>query len=185
MHGKLFLRIAIVFLLSYCFFMHSARAQVVTSANTAISFGTIELADTHSGNVQLATNGDVQTTGSGLSARDDGNAGSIKITEPDTGIIDIKCASSGQLVDAVAPSLTIQNIEIAINTGVSFGNGIACRGILPADPVTTSIDMDALPDPDILVGGEVVINNISPLPTDRMYSTNAGGNAIRLSITVQ
>lgn len=177
--------IALCLLFTLTCFIHETYAQIVTSDNTSISFGTIDFADTHNGNIQLGTDGQVNATGYGLSARNNGNAGSIKITEPNTGIIDVKCASSAQLIDSVAPSLDIQNIEIAINTGVSFGNGIACQGLLPANPVTTTIDMDALPDPDILVGGEVVINNISPLPTDRVYSTSGGGSAIRLSITIQ
>lgn len=161
------------------------HAQIVTNTNANMDFGKIDFSDTHNGTVQLGTDGNVQTSGSGMVARNDGNAGRVKITQPDTGIIDVKCATSGELVDSFAPSLDIQNIEIAVNTGVVFGSGIACLGILPANPVTTSIDMDVLIDPDVLIGGEVPITNISPFPVDNLYSTSGGGTPIRLSITIQ
>ncbi len=162
-----------------------ARAQVVLNTIANIDFGTIDFAATYSGRIQLATNGFVQTTGSGMIANSDGNAGVSRVTLPNTGILDVKCASTGLMVDPAATDLDIINVEIAINTGVAFGSGIACDGVGGGDGVVTTLDMDVLNDPDVLIGGEIVIPGVITLPPDRVYSSGGGGTPIRLSIVVQ
>jgi len=165
--------------------LNVAIAQVVMNPSANIDFGRIDFADSHNGRVQLGSNGNVSATGFGIAPRNNGNAGLVRITSPDTGTLEVKCSSSGVLSDASASDLNIVNVEIAVNVGVSFGSGIACAGVLPADPLTTTLDMDALGDPEILIGGEVPINNIGSFPADREYNSGDGGSDIRLSITVQ
>ena len=174
-----------LWMLTVVFVPVSVYAQVVINTTANIDFGRVDFAASHNGNIRLGTNGNVSTTGFGLASRNDGNAGSARVTSPDTGILEVKCSATGELVDPVATNLNITNVEIAINTGVNFGSGIACGGTQPADPVVTTLDMDALGDPDILIGGEIAVSGPITLPPDKVYSTSGGGTPIGLSIVVQ
>lgn len=107
------------------------------------------------------------------------------MVSPATGIIEIRCATTAVLADPTATSLTIENIEVAVNTGTTFGSGSACNGSGGADPVATTVDLDALPTPNIFIGGEIMFSGPITLPTDKTYSTSGSGTPIRVSIVVQ
>lgn len=161
-----------------------SNAQVIDLVSGA-NFGSLDFSQNYNATVQLATNGTINVTGSGVVANGGEAAGHIRITAPDTGIIEVKCVAQAQLFDASATSIDIENIEISVNSGVPFGNGLPCGGIGAGDPVATTIDMDALPDPNVFVGGEISISSPITLPTDRVYNTTGGGVPITFSIVVQ
>jgi len=161
------------------------HAQVVINTTANMDFGRVDFAAAHNGRIQLGTDGNVQTTGFGLSARNNGNAAVAQVTLPNSGILEVKCGATGVLVDPVGTDLTISNIEIAVNTGVAFGSGIPCDGVLPADSVVMTLDMDALNDPNVLFGGEIVVVGPITLPSDKTYVTSGTGSPIQLSIVVQ
>ena len=162
----------------------SARAQVINTISF-VDFGSVDFATTYNARIQLGTDGSVQISGFGMTSNGGETAGHVRITLPDTGIVEVKCVSEAVLTDPTATSLTIENIEIAVASGVTFGSGISCQGIGAGDAVTTTIDMDALPDPDVFIGGEIIVSSPITLPADRVYNTTGSGTPITLSIVVQ
>lgn len=161
---------------SYC--------QVTLNGLADMDFGNVDFAATYSGSVQLGTNGTVQTTGFGISSTDNGNAGQVRVTFPDTGIVELKCAQTAQMISPPATALNITNMEVAVNTGVAFSNGTACQGTAGADPVTLTLNMAILGDPDIFIGGEISIPGPISISGLQNYSSS-GGTPIRLSFVVQ
>jgi len=159
-------------------------AQTV-SVISDMGFGQFDFSQTFNVRLQLATNGNMQVIGSGVSFNGGENAGQIRITTPDTGIVEIKCADTALLYDAAATNLTIENIEISVNTGVAFGAGDSCNGLGAGDAVAATIDMDAIPDPNVYIGGEIIVSSPITLPPDQGYSTTGSGTPIMLSIVVQ
>ncbi len=163
----------------------SSYAQVSVSSLTDMDFGAIDFAGAYSGSIRLGTNGDVTVTGFGLVVANEGNAGSIRIDTPDTGIVEVKCTTTGELVGASATSLTITNVEIAMNSGTVFGAASQCVGTGAGDASAIDVDMDAFPDAIILIGGEISILGLISLPSDRHYNTGGSGTPISLSLVVQ
>ncbi len=162
-----------------------ANAQVVVNTISTVSFGSLDFGNTYSARIQLGTNGDLNVVGSGIIANGGEAAGHIRITSPDTGIIDIKCTTTAAMHGQGATNIAMESIELSVNIGRAFGTASACDGLNPGDNVAVSIDMDALPDPDVYIGGEVVIPTQIFLPSDKIYSTTGTGSPIVLSIVVQ
>ncbi len=160
------------------------RAQVVNTISD-LGFGSFDFDTSYNATIQLATNGTLNISGSGIISNGGETVGQIRITSPDTGLVDVKCTSTAVLSDPTATDLTISSIEIAVNAGVALGAGDACNGIGGGDAVAVTIDMDALPDPDVYVGGQIVINSAITLPTDHTYSTSGAGTPITISVVVQ
>ncbi len=163
---------------------NNACAQTINLIASA-DFGSFDFDTTYNAQLKLGTDGNITISGSGIVSNGGEIAGHIRITLPNTGIVEIKCPTQATLTDPTATTLTIQNIEIAVNTGVAFGSGITCLGSGGGDPVTTTIDMDALPDPDVFIGGEIDISSAITLPADHVYNTTGTGTPITLSIIVQ
>ena len=160
------------------------RAQVIQSISD-MDFGSYDFSTSYSVQFQLGTNGNLNVVGTGVVFNGGESAGQIRITSPDTGIIEIKCTNIAELTDPTATSLAIQNIEIAVNTGVPFGSGNTCDGIGAGDNIATTIDMDANPDPDVYIGGQVIILSPITLPTDHVYNTSGTGTPITMSVVIQ
>lgn len=175
----------VLFVVCFLCFPSISYAQVTISSISDMDFGLIEFAASHNGSIRLGTNGDVTVTGSGMVSDMSGAAGQVRVLTPNTGLVEVKCSTSGQLFDATATTLTITNIEIAVNTGVAFSSGIACDGTNPADSVVTVLDMDVLSDPDIFLGGDISVSGPLTLPTDKVYSTSGGGTPVTISLVVQ
>ena len=159
-------------------------AQTIESVSD-INFGSYDFSTTYNVQIQLGTDGNASVIGTGVAFNGGETAGQIRITSPDTGIVEIKCTTTAQLTDPTATSLTIENIEIAVNTGVSFGNGNACHGIGGGDSIAATIDMDAIPDPNVYIGGEISIPSPITLPADHIYNTTGTGTPVTLSIVIQ
>lgn len=166
------------------FFIKPIYAQVVDTLSS-VQFGSFDFDTSYNAAIQLATNGNLGVVGSGIVSNGGEAVGHLRITSPDTGLVDIKCSSTAVLSDPTATDLTIDSIEIAVNTGVVFGNGNSCNGVGAGDSVAVTVDMDALPDPDIYIGGQIVINGAITLPTDQTYSTSGAGTPISFSVVVQ
>lgn len=166
--------------------LSASPVQAQTINNIAdLAFGSFDFDTSYNATIQLATNGSLNIVGSGIISNGGENAGQIRITLPDSGLVDVKCASSAVLSDPSATDLVIDNIEISVNNGVAYGAGNACNGIGAGDAVAVTVDMDALPDPDIYIGGRIVINSAITLPTDHTYSSSGSGTPVRFSIVVQ
>lgn len=162
----------------------NVMAQVIESVSD-INFGSYDFSSSYNVQIQLGTDGNASVIGTGVSFNGGESAGQIRITSPDTGIVEIKCGATAQLTDPTATSLTIENIEIAINTGVSFGNGSACHGVGGGDAIAAIIDIDAIPDPNVYIGGEISISGAITLPTDHVYNSTGTGTPVALSIVIQ
>jgi len=162
----------------------SVMAQTLQSV-AAVDFGSYDFGSSYNVQIQLGTDGNAAVIGTGVAFGGGESAGHIRVTEPDTGIVEVKCTTTAELTDPTATSLTIENIEIAVSTGVSFGNGSACDGIGGGDALATTIDMDANPDANIYIGGEISIPGAITLPTDHAYNTTGTGTPITISIITQ
>ncbi len=172
-------------ILSVCGFIPQlCTAQTIDSVSD-LGFGSFDFDTSYNATIQLATNGDLGIVGSGIVSNGGESVGHIRITLPDTGLVNVKCSSTGVLAGAGASSLTISNVEIAVNAGTNFGSANPCNGVGAGDGVAVIVDMDALPDPDIYIGGEIVINSAITLPSDRNYSTGGAGSPITFSVVVQ
>ena len=168
----------------------SARA-LVTHAQTintisSIDFGDFDFATTYNGTIQLGTNDTLNTTGSGISYNGGATRGQIRVTAPGTGIIDVKCATTAQMVSPPsADPFDIDQIELAVTTGVAFGSGNSCNGLGGGDAVATTVDLDANPNPDIYIGARINIPTPITLPASHSYTTTGTGTPVMLSIVVQ
>lgn len=173
-----------LFVLSGAFFSAATQAQVLDSVSD-LAFGSFDFNTAYNATIQMATNGNLSVSGSGVTSNGGEAAGHIRITSPDTGIVDVKCVQTAVLSDATATDITIESIEIAVDAGVAFGAGNACNGVGGGDAVVVSVDMVAFPDADIYIGGEINVATPMTLPTDKTYSTGGAGTPIMLSIVVQ
>lgn len=162
-----------------------AQAQITLNKNSDMHFGKVEYSSAHNGAVRLGTNGNINVIGSGLVYVSGGAAANVSVTAGNSDVIEIKCDTSGTLTpDGGGSELSIENIEVAINSGTAFGSGQECHGTGGADQPATTVDLSVTSNPTILIGGEVVIpaNELSALE----YSTgNAGGSPITLSVIFQ
>ncbi len=162
----------------------TAYAQT-TSTISSISFGDFDFALTYNGNIQLGTNNTLNVTGSGISYNGGATRGHLRVTSPATGIIQIKCTAFAEMVSSGASNLAINELEIAITTGVAFGSGNECAGIGGGDAIAASVDLDANPNPDIYIGGEIDITTPINLPASHNYTTAGTGTPLILSVIVQ
>jgi hypothetical protein len=149
------------------------QAQIVLVKNNDASFGDVEFSTTHSGTIQLGTNGSASLSGgSGLVLTGSPQAGSVSITSPSTGIVEVKCTTSGKMKNG-NNSLNLGNPEIAVNTGVAFGSGNACNGTRKNDAVAVVIDLSVTTSPALLLGMD--IQAVSNELADGSYSSNVSG----------
>lgn len=163
----------------------TTRAQTISTLS-GLDFGDFDFATTYSGAIQLATNSTLNTTGSGISYNGGAARGHIRVTAPVTGIIDIKCTTTAQMVSPPdADPFDIDQIELAVTTGVAFGSGDTCNGLGGGDAVATTIDLDANPTPDIYIGARINIPTPITLPASHSYTTTGTGTPVMLSIVIQ
>ncbi|MGH1457076.1 MAG: hypothetical protein ACRBDI_09865 [Alphaproteobacteria bacterium] len=177
-------RLFLVLFAGIIFVPSHSYAQTIDNIS-GLGLGSFDFDTAYNATIRLATNGDLGIVGSGIVSNGGEVVGHIRITLPDTGLVDVKCSSTAILAGSGATDLTISNIEIAVNMGTTFGSANACNGVGGGDGVAVTVDMDALPDPNIYIGGEVVINSAITLPSDRAYSTGGAGTPITFSVVVQ
>lgn len=165
--------------------LHAAKPvdPVVLSKGDDIDFGFLEFDVTHSGTLQLGTNGVLNVTGTGLASDLATSSGVVTVTAPATGIVEVRCTNTGKLKNGNS-SLDLTGVEIAVNTGLPFGSGSACQGTRNNDPTAAVIDLAATPTPNILIGGQMSVPANS-LNAGTYTSATGGGSAITLAITIQ
>ena len=78
-----------------------AVAQVVNTISN-IDFGQYDFSTSYNIRIQLGTDGNAQLIGSGVTFNGGETAGQIRITSPDTGIVEVKCTTTAQLFDPTA-----------------------------------------------------------------------------------
>ena len=159
-------------------------AQTINTIS-GLDFGDFDFATTYNGAIQLGTNNTLNTTGSGISSNGGATRGHIRVTAPLTGIIEIKCATTAQMVSSGASPLNIDQIELAVTTGVAFSSGNLCNGLGGGDAIAVTVDLDANPNPDIYIGARINISTPITLPASHNYTTAGTGTPVMLSIVVQ
>ncbi len=153
------------------------------SSNSDISFGIIEFATSHLGQLTIGTNGGVSLTGSGLFYQGDATVGQAVITG-DSGIIEIRCSASAILgAQDGGGTLTITPIEISLNSGVAAGAGNICNGT--SGNVAMVIDLSVTSDPRILIGGTLNIPSQALNSSTTFTSITSGGDSISISAVFQ
>lgn len=166
----------------------AAVAQITFAINADLSFGLIEYSTTHSGQVRIGTNGNVTLTGSGLMYVSGAFPANVRITAiPASGILDIKCRANGSLRgNSTGSALTMNRLQISIDTGVNYDAANLCAGIAGGNPVAVSVDLAVSPTPIVLIGGRLVVGAGALNNTNTSYSSaNAGGQHIRLRVVYQ
>lgn len=150
------------------------RAAITMTVNSDIDFttgsGVIEYGSpTGSDLVTLATDGDITVTGSEFTAPATGQVGDVTFAGDGASSVDITCTATATLAETgTGTTVTMQNIEFAVDTGVATGLANACAG-LGAGAVSHTLDgTDAL-----LIGGELVG---AATITDAVYSTTNTGD---------
>ncbi len=147
------------------------RAAITMTVNNDIDFTTgtnlIEYGSpTGSDFVTLATDGDIGVTGTEFSAPATGQVGDVTFAGDGASSVDITCEVDATLEESGGATVTMDNIEFAIDTGTTAGGANACAG-LGTSAVSHTLDgTDAL-----LIGGRLVGDATI---TDGVYSTTTG-----------
>ena len=164
---------------------YSGQQPNITLNKTAdMFFGVISFDTTHSGTIQLGTNGSVSIIGGvGIAHDGGGNSGTVGVTGSVADVIEIKCDTTGKLRNS-NNTLNMQNVEVAIDTGVVFGSGNSCQGIKNNDAAAITVDLAVNPTPTILIGGELSVTSNS-LVSGTYDSQNGGGKAITVRVIYQ
>lgn len=159
------------------------RAAIEVTKISDISFGTVDYTPTHSGIIQLATDGTVSLSGaSGLTMSGAPTAASLNLSGDGASIIDLACDLAGTLSDGASNTLPLSGIEYVVDTGTSFGSGTPCAGI---GSVSGSIDLSANATPTLLMGA-AIDTSTTPIASNALYSTaNGGGDPVTLRVTYQ
>ena len=167
-----------------CFSAPPAQAQgVALAVNAEISLGIIEFGPTHNGTLRLGTDGSLTVAGSGLAASGIAGAGSITVTSPASGIVEVKCDPGG-ILRLGNLKLDIVDAEIAVDVGLPFGAGATCHGTRKNDPVAATVDLGLTPGPSILIGGRVDIS-ANELTSGTYETSSSGGRAVTLQVLLQ
>ena len=150
-----------------------------------MDFGLVDFGATHDGYVRLGTNGSI-TLSAGASGLDlDGTAaaGEISVSGDDQSTVSISCNSSGSLSDGEGNTLSLMNVEYAIDSGVAFGDGIPCAGLGNSE---TSVNLAAIPNPNLLFGGELDLSD-SAISESGAYDAAPvmGGTGVTVRIVYQ
>jgi hypothetical protein len=140
----------------------TAQSALTAGTITDLDFGVVEYAATHSGTIQLGTNGAITfDTPVGLTAGGGTpNAGSVTISGDTGATVDVSCDTSATLDDGAAgAALTLSGIEVTAGAGAAYdGAGtFDCAGV-----ATASIDGATLTGGSItlLVGGAIDLGGL-------------------------
>lgn len=157
-----------------------ATAQITLNINSQMNFGSLMFDATHSGTVQMGTNGSASVAGTGLAHLGGSIAGNIGI-EGSGEVVEVKCSTSGQL-SLQNSKIDISATEVSLDAGVNAGNAIACEGTKRSNPAVLVIDLSANSTPEILVGATLSISSNSL--DSGLYDTSGGGGAKPIVLTV-
>ncbi len=153
------MRLAFILILVAIFCTKSdiSHAQITLTKNSDIFFGSLDYDATHSGTLQLGTDNNITLIGgSGIAHDGSSTVGSITAGGTPADVIEVKCTATGNM-KLQGSSMSVQNTEIAIDSGVAFGSGFACQGVRNNNPPATTVDLAVNPSPVILIGGETII----------------------------
>lgn len=161
------------------------KKALSASVGNDMDFGIITYELNHGGTVTLGTNGAVQLENgsNGLSLSGGApHAADVTLSGDDQSTVEVSCETTGTLKNGNSDSLALKNIEIAIETGLAPGNGLACSGL---NVTTASIDLGSTPSPKIYLGGAVDVAN-NAIQNGGAYSTvQAGADPITIRVVYQ
>ena len=160
------------------------QAALSLTKNTDMDFGLVEFDAAHSGEIQLGTNGTVTLTGaSGLTLGTAATtAGDVDVSGDAASVIEISCDAGGTLTDGGSNTLTLSDVEIAIDTGAAAGSGTACAGLTT---VSTTVDLSSTATPKILMGGTLDVGADAIDGTFTYDTAAAGGDPVTLRVVYQ
>jgi len=160
------------------------QAALSLTKNTDMDFGLVEFDALHSGDIQLGTDGTVVLTGAtGLTLGAVATtAGDVDVSGDAASVVEISCETGGSLTDGGANTLTLSDVEIAIDTGAAAGAGTACAGLATA---STTVDLAVTATPKILMGGTLDVT-ADAIDGSFTYDTAAvGGDPVTLRVVYQ
>lgn len=162
-----------------------ATAQIELTVNAHMDFGKVMFDATESGFIRLATNGTIDTTGTGLSYISGGNAGSITITSSSPDIVEIKCDKSGALTFTNGDQMSIDQAQVSLNVGQSYDGATRCNGKAGTDTAAIVHDLSVDPSPEVLMGARLNTTDIT-LQSGVYSTTNPGStDPVTLRVIVQ
>lgn len=162
-----------------------ARAAVSVSATQNVSFGEIEFDPTHDATVILGTDGGISIGGGASGVQLVGGShtpASLNLNGDGISMADVSCVNTAVLSDGAGETVSLTNIEIAVDTGVASGSGISCLGL---GANVSTVDFSITPAPVFLIGGILDLSS-NALSASTTYSTsNAGGSPITFRVIYQ
>ena len=162
------------------------RAAITLSKISDMNFGIVEYDTAHSGQIQLATDNGVSLSGSSSGLTLPGgitsSAAKVDVSGDSQSTVEISCDSAGTLSDGDAHTLALQNVELAIDSGTSYGSGTPCAGV---GVTSAAVDLATNPSPTILLGGAVDAGPNSITVSSAFSTANAGGNPVKLRVVYQ
>ena len=162
----------------------TTRLAVSAIKGNDMNFGLIEYDVAHSGDVLLGTDGSVQlSSASGLNiSGGSATAADISFSGDTNSTIEISCETGGVLSASNGDTLTLSNVEFALDSGVSAGAGTACTGLGTA---SSTIDLSANPTPTMFFGATVNIASNAISTSSNFSTTQAGGDQVTIRVVYQ
>ena len=129
--------------------------------------------------VQLATNGTVSYAGTAFSGNTAGQAADVDIVGDNVSAVNVSCSTGATLSDGTN-TLSIDQMQLSMNTGDAFGSADhTCAG-LGTTPLAHTLDGTDT----ILMGGRIV-GNSGTVASGVYNTTNAGGAAATVRVVYQ
>lgn len=171
-----------IFILILCVLPVSGNAQIVLTKLSDMFFGVVEYDTSHTGFVQLGTNGSLSTTGSGFTVSGVGIAGQVEIAATPADVVEVRCDLNGRMALPTGELVNINRVEGVIDVGVPFGSGTRCDRVGRRRTPIATVDIAANPTPIVLLGARARIRTLSSGVYD---STNGGGRPITVRVLFQ
>lgn len=161
------------------------RQVISATKGQDLNFGQVDYEPSHSGAIQLGTDGNIQLGSGTFGISLNGGtptAGDITLSGDGQSTIEISCENNGVLTAGGANTLNLQNVEFAVDAGQAFGSGTQCAGL--AAPAA-AIDLASNNTPKILIGGALNVASNAITSSNTYSTTNAGGDPVTMRVVYQ
>ena len=162
-----------------------ARAAISATANSEMNFGEIIFEPSHSGDIILDTNGNVTLDQNSYGLALSGNntaAGEVVLSGANDAVVEISCETQGLLTSSAGGDLNLSAIEVALNAGVSHGQGAKCNGLGNA---VKTVEFSDNASQKLLMGGVVKVGSGAITQSSQFSTASNGGSPVRVRITYQ
>lgn len=166
------------------------RQGVVLTKNTDIDFtpssGHVDFYPSvgTSDNVTLGSDGNIANSGANfVDTQSTGTVGDIDITGVTGDSVTVACSTGATLAETGGKTLTFDNMQFAMNTGVAYGTSTGAGLYMCAGTGTSSLTYTLTGSSDkVLMGGRLNGKAIANLATGAYSTATSGGTAATLRV---